>query len=343
MTEFEKMLLAASKEAATLNIHEAIENGVKHNNNGGNSPIEFNNPEPCPDFKTLLPEYFTNRDGSKLLDPKSEKGLDIFRISQSFTGGFRQTLIDGTCLKRFYYKSVERKGDKKAEETEAMRLGTLFEYYLTGAYDYYGNKPVAKRKYIGSEKEAYYAADKRVIDNAKVARESLKHFGIDLDAKVTYSVDTKFFFKCFDGSADLRYFNHRLLDCKYTGILKKPDKYSKESWNEENVGKSFSKKIQSALYSFLYFLKEGVYPSFDYIVFSNKADEKAEFQIFGMDISKECFNSLQWLMVETANLFQSMINENKFIEKPSFDNCKGCPVLDCKVKQVYRKKIVVSI
>ena len=311
---------------------------------GGNSPIEFKNPDPCPDFEILLPEHFWNKDGTPLLDPKTEDeegNLDVFRISQSFSGNLRDALINDSCLYRLWFGSVLRGGEKRHGETDAMRLGTLFEFLLTGAFDYYGDKPELKKKYEGTPSESYYAADQRAIDNANAAKDILKDFNIDLDKKDEYEVDKRMVFKCLGISMDLSFFNHEIKDIKYSGVLF--DDWSKYAWDEKGIEESFSKQIQSTLYSLVYMLIIGVKPNFEYIVFSNKAKELKEFQIFKVTISEERFNMLKWMMLDVANLFQSMINEDKFIEKPSFENCKGCPVTDCKVRQKYRKVIEVNI
>ena len=301
---------------------------------GGDSPIEFNNPLPCPDFEKLLPEYFKNRDSSKLMDTKTG---EVFRLSQSFIVSLRQALIEGSCLRKLWFVSVERAAPRDYNSTVAMQKGNLFEKKVSGANDYYGEEP---QPILTATGRVSKTENERIDVNAKHAIETLKRNGIDVNDKEKFKADFRIKYKCFDGALDILWDEKLIKDLKYSGVLKE-DKWSDYSWNKENVGASFGKILQACQYSLLFLLKFGFKAPFSYLVYSSK--EVGVYEEFNVNISEERLNMTKWLWIDTAKLFQNMINENKFVENPSFENCKRCPVMDCKVRQKYRNVIEVDI
>lgn len=308
-------------------------------NNVGSFQIDFNNTSKCPDFENLLPEYFTNKDGSKLMDKKTG---EVFRLSQSFIASFREYLSENKCLYRLMFVSIERAAEKDFGTTLAMILGTCFEFFLTGAFDYWGRIPKLPKVYVGTKREKLKAEAARLLENVEKAKQNLKKLGYDLSKTDEYETDKKMVFKCIDGSMDLFFKLLKvIIDIKYSAVLY--SKWSRYSWGKENIEDSFGKMLQSSMYFLLCKLNNKEAKKFIFIVFNNQLHNSGDFQPFNVNISEKRLNMLKWLLVDTAKLFQEKIDKDGFTENPSFDNCKGCPAKGCKVRQNLRDVVEVYI
>ena len=305
-------------------------------NKPSSSRIEFNNSSPCPDFEALLPEFFTQKDSSRLIDPKT--GND-FRLSQSFISSLRDTLIESKCLRKLYYISVERAAPKDWGSSEAMQKGNRFEYLTTGAFDYHGDIP---NEILTKTGRVSKDVNELIEINSILAKQTLFRNGIDVDDKENTKIDNRVVFKCLDGALDVLANVNDIVDLKYSGVL--DDKWSPFAWTKENVSTSFGKIMQACLYSLLFILNNnGLKPTFTYYVFSNKPSEQGVCQSFTVRVSEKRFNLLKWLLLDVSSLFQEMITNDEFIEIPSYENCKSCPIADCKVKQGNRKDIEIEL
>lgn len=289
---------------------------------------EYHNSEPCPDFWELLP--------NKVINPNT--GKEVF-ISQSLLKSLRKVIEKELCPKRFYHTVITNQAEEKSGD--AMLAGQRFEYELTGAPNRDNRIPdqilTKKTKQISTEQV-------RISNNAEAGKETLKRLGL---LKESNQYQVRVSTKCLEGHFDLLIFLDAgggiVVDIKYSGLMDEGTKYNPLSWYPKTVHEKFSHRVQALHYLLLARTLPEVQDlaRFMFLVFDSRTGHEGEYRVFEIEPTEEAMNQHKWLILGMVEQFQNMLNGKEFTALPSYDQCKNCPVLNCKEKQEWPEVVKV--
>lgn len=288
--------------------------------------FEYWNSEPIPDFYDRLPD--------QTIDPRNGKE---FTISQSLIKKVRELAKGELCPKQFYHVSLHREYDKTSE---AMAMGSRFEYELTGAHDLDGTIPdmvLTSTGKIGADQN-------RISDNAMMGKETLRRLGVYLNRA---EVQAKVKFKCLSSNMDILFIDESqgdydwfIDDVKYSGVI--DSDFSDYAWKPENIASSFDMKCQALHYISLAIFSGCTSVRFRYLVFDNRPNHEGEYQVFEVVASEKALNQHKHVILTTIDQLQKRFNGEGFDAVPAYEKCKDCPV-KCESRVKYPEIKVVEI
>lgn len=277
--------------------------------------------------------------------PKSE--VRRFMISQSFIKDMRSYLAGTTCGQVIQFKYVSK--DYPDSPTAAMKLGSYFEYILTGALTRDGKVPqpeymVTPLKKNGYNTEGLTVADmyegyRRAHVNAVKVKEYFKTMKIEiLHVGQRVEKDGK-----YEGHLDvIALYNGELIiiDIKYSGLIE--DKWSEHGWawiKNPNDG-LHQRKYHGTQAIHYKFLKDGI-PYYFLVVDSSNDDGNVLFARIDVDD----FATEQHI-IEADELYKKFdfFSKTGFNLYPELKRCSECPLKDsCEYKSTFPKTEVVLI
>lgn len=279
-----------------------------------------------PNFVELLPEEIKDKQGNKIM------------ISQSFIKRILKVLDGELCPKRVWATKAV-KGIEE-ESSKVSQMGNRFQWLAFGLKDYHGNEPGQ----LLTEKTGVPSTDeKRIRHNADLAQETLKRLGYDINAK-----HTKMTIKCVDGELDLDTMKDGKLfyisDIKYSGMIGSGFKESEFNWPDEAMYFRQSAKIQATHYMLLAELNDMDRDGFSFLVFNSKAGKEGDYREYVVSVSSERINQHKHLVLHIVDTVQDYIENDLFIESPSYEKCKKCPLMNtCKKYQKYPETIYIEL
>lgn len=136
---------------------------------------------------------FRKRLPRSIRDPRSKKTV---YVSQSLISALREMDLGQRCPKQLYETRIAKR--VREETTNAQLMGSLFEYQLTGATNYYGEIPERMTTRTGKETSEQL----RIDLNVEYAKNALYGpLGVPRNRKHDVAVT----FKCLSGTMDLTY------------------------------------------------------------------------------------------------------------------------------------------
>lgn len=312
--------------------------------------FEHSDDSPVPNFENLLP--------NKIIDP--ETGKKIF-ISQSFIKSFRKVISEALCPKRFYHTSMIK--EAREGSGDAAKMGSRFEYLLTGSLNYHNEIPEPILTATGK----VGADEKRIQINAELAREAFARNGFDIgQAVVSHTIK----FKCLSGEYDLhmvpkyemsekiegvwvftgKVLEWAIIDIKYSGLMGDKLKRQELAWHPETIGEKFSHLCQALHYKLLgtlegdLYLKNGLDENipFYFFVFDNRANNEGKYEMYKISASEEKRNQHKHVILNTIEEVQNKLEGREFTAIPSYSKCQSCPV-KCKDMVKYPEINLIEI
>ena len=246
------------------------------------------------------------------------------KISQSLMKALSEYLQGGECgiafKARYIAKTVE------FVQTDAMRLGTYFEYKATGAMPRSGIAPEPDVVYKGTAKEKLSAEFERAEASAEFFKALMKFWDIKiLHSNFTMETDI------MKGIADLVVeWNGKpaILDLKYTGMI--DDKWSDYGWHKDFLSQKDGLMVQGVMYKILAKETLGIDDiPFYFWVFDSKNPQNVRI------IEEKVDESRFYMHMDAVNNAKSYIEyhakKDDWEARPDLLRCAKCPLKpDCK-------------
>ncbi len=255
-------------------------------------------------------------------------------ISQSMVKDF-ESMCPIAFNAKWSFEGDEEDNPWYIGEKQAIRFGVHFETLAIGSG--MGGKTIS---WTDKEKSSVY--HDRIKAQAKVCRDYLKalggkikstqkfvqaefeHQGITI--KIQGNWDVEYEFK--DGTG-------AVIDLKSTGDLK--NSFGKFQWsNAEKI--DITQLIQ---YRLLYYLNKGTWPRTIFLVFDLSAEEK--FVPYEVEISEQTIDEYKDRLLQVYSDISNAMTLDYWEPKPSFMECKICPLKDnCRYQQKYPEFVLIS-
>lgn len=235
--------------------------------------------------------------------------------------------FDDLCPAQF--KAVYIDKTAHIEDSEAMRLGRLFEYLITGEGEAMEPK---------TTKTGIAADDQRVIENAENAKNALKYYGLPkIAANEKFEVKLIANFETGTATINLKgIFDYRsernglplILDFKNSGLIF--NKWEPTAWHPETFKKNYLVNVQGLHYAFMWYLATGVIPLVAFLIYTPKNSRDAAF--FVCEYTQESLNEhLENVKFAWREIYSLYLND-KLQPVPEKTQCYDCPVKDCPAR-----------
>jgi hypothetical protein len=252
------------------------------------------------------------------------KKIQLPKISQSLMKALSEYVQGNECgiafNERYIKKTVE------FVQTDAMRLGTYFEYKATGALPRNGIAPEPDVVYKGTAKEKL-ATDFERADASALFFKALMKFW---DIKVLYTNHTMET-ATMKGIADLIVeWNGKpvILDLKYTGMI--DDKWSEFGWHKDFLSQKDNLMVQGVMYKLLAKETLGIDDiPFYFWVFDSKNPQNV--RIIEEKVDESRFYQHMDAVNNAKSFIEHTAKTNGWKAKPDLLRCAKCPLKpDCK-------------
>lgn len=284
-------------------------------------PHEVYSSEPIPDFWERLPD--------EIIDPNTN---EVIYITQSRIKSLRKIAQEQLCPKRYYLTDITKEYQEKTGP--AMAMGLRFEFELTGAMMRNGKEPPQILTKTGNPS----SDQNRISYNANQGKETLERLGIKTEPENIQQSITR---KCLQANVDQIQENpegRKVTDFKYSGLLSEQTKWNELSFEttSDKFPTRISHKVQGHHYSLV------CDADFQFLVFDSRKDHEGEYQLIEIQASHESMNQHKHLILNTIEQLQNHLEGKPFTAVPSYEKCRGCPVLDCKSREKYPETKVIQ-
>ena len=239
-------------------------------------------------------------------------------------------LNEKECGVLFKANYIDKDPEAQKPPSEAMKVGTYFEYLCTGALPKSGIIPEPEIVYKGTNREKLAAPYERAQQSAEVFKRIMEHYNIKILEKGVYleAMD-------IDGTADIlaEWDGEKVfIDLKYSGLI--DDKWNELGWDLESLHLKDSLMIQGVHYKLLAEKMWGIDDiPFYYFVFSSQDPNNVKIIRQEVDESRK-----QSHIVAVHNVLGKITSElnSGFKPLPSLSRCNHCPIAHkCKHRVDY--------
>jgi len=242
------------------------------------------------------------------------------KISQSLIKNYYDYKAGNSCGLLFAARYIDHDPDAEMPPTEAMKVGTYFEYLCTGALPRNGIKPEPDISYKGKTGEKLSAPYQRAKESAELFKKIIRNLGIIIQKVGMVLQDDE-----MNGIIDI-YANWGgedvFIDLKYTGLI--DDKWNDMGWNLETLRERDKLLIQGVQYKILAdrCLKIQNIP-FYYFVFSSLNVNNV--RIIKQEVDESRTQSHIVNVHDTISALQKDMYYG-FKAYPNFKRCYECPI-----------------
>lgn len=254
-------------------------------------------------------------------------------ITQSLIKSLLKYIEKEECGLIFEKKFLENRFDL-FPPSDAMALGTWFEYCATKALPKNGVIPQPERTSKGELTAAYKKAEAQ-LDNFKKFMTfygiKILEAGVDVvfdGLKGTYDIICLATRDIIDehGTVRVKANQKFIIDTKFSGML--DDRWSEFGWNLETLNKKVNLIMQPIHYMYLSELAFGERYPFVFLLFSS-TNEK-DFRAIFFDVSDEDIERHKELIYKTGVKLKKIM-EKGFKARPDVLRCAECPIkVGCK-------------
>lgn len=241
------------------------------------------------------------------------------KISQSLMKGLMEYLQGNECgivfKERYLTKKIE------FSQTDAMRLGTYFEFKATGALPRNGIAPQPDYVYKGTPKEKLSTDFERADASAMFFQALMKFWDIKV-LHTNFTMETDI----MKGVADLIVeWNGKpvILDLKYTGMI--DDKWSDFGWHKDFLSQKDGLMVQGVMYKIL--AKETLgYDDipFYFWVFDSKNPQNV--RIIEEKVDESRFSQHMDAVINAKNYIAQHLKNDTWEARPALLRCAKCPL-----------------